>query len=85
MTTMKQPSAITDDDVRKLVIARLRSFPSGKKLSIGSDGEFSRDELIQHVGNEDAIGEKIIEIQLSYLRSFKEGFFPDETAGETAS
>lgn len=63
---------VTTEEIRQLVVARLRSFPSGKKLSIGSDGEFSKDELIQRVNEGDLIGKKIIEIQLSYLRSFKE-------------
>lgn len=64
---------ITDEEIRQLVIERLKTFPSGKKISIGSDGDFSKEELIAHVGQEDKIGKKIIEIQLAYLRSFKEG------------
>ena len=64
---------ITDVDIRKLVIARLRMLSSGKKISIGSAGEFSRDELIERVEKSDKIGRKIIEIQLQYLRSLKEG------------
>ncbi|MBI5613932.1 hypothetical protein HY947_03320 [Candidatus Gottesmanbacteria bacterium] len=67
----KKPT-VSSEEIRQLVVARLRSFPSGKKLSIGSDGEFSKDELIARVNEGDSIGKKIIEIQLSYLRSFKE-------------
>lgn len=71
----KQP--VTNEEIRQLVVARLRSFPSGKKLSMGSDGEFTKDELIARVNQDDAIGKKITEIQLSYLRSLKEGLLPD--------
>lgn len=70
--------AITNEEIRELVIARLRSLSSGKKISIGSKGEFTKDELIERVRKEDPIGKKIIQIQLSYLQSLKEGILPDE-------
>lgn len=67
-------SSVSDADIRNLVIARLRTLSSGRKISMGSDGEFSTDELIKRVAKNDGIGKKIIEIQLQYLRSLKEGF-----------
>lgn len=69
--TIKQ-KPITDQEIRQLVIARLRSLSSGRKISIGSEGEFSKEELIKKVEKKDKIGNKIIEIQLEYLRSFKD-------------
>lgn len=63
--------SISDEEIRKLVIARLRSLSSGRKISIGSEGEFTKEELIEKVVNKDKIGDKIIKIQLEYLRSFK--------------
>lgn len=77
MTLKKFPngSKITDEEIRKLVIARLRAFSSGRKISIGSEGEFTKEELIDRVERKDPIGNKIIEIQLSYLRSLKEETF----------
>ena len=42
-------------------------------LSFGSEGSFSRDELLEHVKEGDSIGEKIAQIQLEWLRSLKEG------------
>ena len=64
-----------DEEIKKLVIARLEILPSDKKISIGSSGEFSKEELIKHVEKEDSIGEKITEIQLEYLQSLKEDIF----------
>lgn len=64
---------ISDSDIKKLVIARLRILPSGKKISIGSEGEYSKDELIESVAQNNEIGKKIIEIQLDYLQSLKKG------------
>ncbi len=59
-------------DEIELVIARLRAIPDNALLSIGFSGKpMSRDELIEHVRKGDSIGESIIEMQLSYLRSFK--------------
>jgi len=59
-------------DIKNLVIARLKVIPDNLKLSIGG-GEYSKDELIKHVEQGDEIGKKIIEIEMSYLRSLKEG------------
>lgn len=69
----KSPKKITDDEIRKLVIERLKTFPLGKKVSIGSEGSFDKEELINHIEKQDKIGEKIVEIQLNYLQALKEG------------
>lgn len=72
MTTKK---TIRDKPLKDLVIARLEVLPADKKISIGSAGEFTKDELIEHVEKEDSIGEKIIEVELAYLQAFKKGLF----------
>ena len=64
-----------DREMRELVIARLKTLPSDRKLSVGSAGDFTRDELIEHVEKKDELGKKIIEVQMEYLRMLKEGFF----------
>lgn len=69
---------VTNEEIRKLVIERLKTLPSDKKISIGSDGDFSRDQLIAAVEKEDDVGKKIIEVQLEFLRSLKEGLLLDE-------
>lgn len=62
-----------DEDIKNLVIARLEVLPPDKKISIGSIGEFTRDELIESVKKEDAIGRKMIQIELEFLQSLKKG------------
>ncbi|MFH1863677.1 MAG: hypothetical protein ABIJ85_02035 [bacterium] len=69
---------IKDSEIRELVIARLRTLSSNKKISIGSSGDFSRDELIERVKNNDEVGKKITEIQLQYLESLKQGILLPE-------
>ncbi len=62
----------SDEEIRKLVIARLSVISSDMQISIGSDGSFSRDEMIDHVNANDDIGQKIEAIELEWLRSWKE-------------
>ena len=60
-------------EIRELVMARLSTFPSNKKICIGKYGELTREDMIKHVRNEDEIGKKIIEIELAYIRALKQG------------
>ena len=67
-----------EQEIKELVIARLRTLPEGRDISIGSDGEYSKNELIKHVEDGDGIGKKIIEIEMNFLRAFKEGSFYEQ-------
>ena len=62
------------EDIKELVIARLEVLSLDKKFSIGSnEKEFTRDELIESVKNEDEIGQKVIDLELTFLRALKDG------------
>ncbi len=63
----------TSKDLKDIVIARLETLPKNMKMSIGSYGDFNREQLIDHVKKGDAIGKKIIEIELEFLQAMKEG------------
>ena len=69
---MENKESITEE-IKKLVIARLEILPENKRISIGNLGEFSRDELIENVNNNTEVGNKIIEIELEFLRAMKKG------------
>jgi hypothetical protein len=58
---------------KELVLARLDVMSNNLKISIGSYGTFSKADLKKHVEQEDEIGRKVVEIQLEFLRSIKEG------------
>lgn len=58
-------------EIKDLVIARLEVLPEDTGISIGSAGEFTRDELIERVRQGDEVGQKIVEVELSYLKSLK--------------
>ena len=61
------------EDIKQLVILRLETLPSDKKISIGSYGDFRKEELIAHVEKEDEIGKKMVEVELEFLRALKKG------------
>ena len=63
---------LSDEAVRKLVVARLSVLSPDTMISLGSEGSFTRDELVASVEQGNAIGEKLAEIQMEWLRSFKE-------------
>lgn len=74
---LKKPEKISED-LKELVIYRLDTFPEDKMISIGADGEFSKSQLIDHVKKGDEIGQKIVELELTFLRALKEGVLLSE-------
>ncbi len=62
-----------DEDIKELVIARIRSLPDETGISVGSAGNFSKDELIHHIEQNDEIGRKIVKVELAFLQKLKEG------------
>lgn len=74
---MTEENSISED-IKKLVVLRLETLPSDKKISIGSFGDFKKEELITHVKKEDEVGRKMIEIEMEFLRALKEGIVPHE-------
>lgn len=61
------------EDIKELVIARLEVTSSEKSFSIGGGENLTRDELIRHVREGDEIGQKVAEIELTFLRALKDG------------
>jgi hypothetical protein len=60
-------------EVKELILARLDVMPNNIKLSIGSYGSFSKDQLKENVEKETEIGHKIVEMQLNFLRAVSNG------------
>lgn len=69
---------ITDAEIRRLVIERLKTLPSEKQISIGDKGSFTKNELINRVELGDDIGKKMIKIELEFLRALKKRELFDE-------
>ena len=70
----------TEKEIIELVVARLQNLPANKEISIGSSGEFTKDQLIEHVKNSDEIGKKMIAIEMDFLRSLKDGIFYEQNS-----
>ena len=80
MNMEKESKTDIEELKKEIVIERLRQSPPTLKISLGSsEGKFlDRDELIQEVKNDTEIGNKIINIQIGYLRAFKKGLFSQD-------
>ncbi len=68
----KKDITITED-LKDLVAERLDIIPPNLRISIGSKGTFSKDELIEHVKRGDGIGKTIIEAEINFLSAIKDG------------
>jgi len=68
----------TEQLKKKIVLERLRQTPPNFKVSFGmSEGKFmNRDDLIQNIENNTELGKRVIQIQLAYLKAFRNGVFP---------
>jgi len=60
-----------DQDLFKLVLARLEAMPDYIEVNLGNKGTLTKVELIKHVKLQDDFGKKIVEKQLAYLKSLK--------------
>ena len=64
---------ITDEEIRNLVIERLRSISDETSLLVGSDVRLTKTEMIERVKSGDELGKKIIDMQMTYLRDLASG------------
>ncbi|VVB65699.1 Uncharacterised protein [Candidatus Gugararchaeum adminiculabundum] len=56
-----------EDYVKELVIARLRTIPPNIGFSVGSHGDFTRDEIINQVSKGTDIGKEFAAIEIKML------------------
>lgn len=63
------------EDIKELIIARLEVMPSNYQLSIGSEGTFTKEDLIEHVKVSDSIGIQIVNMQLNFISALTSGKF----------
>ncbi len=69
----KNQNSKISDELKELIIARLDVLPPNRKISIGSDGEFTKSELIERVRAGDAVGQTVVALELEFLRALKDG------------
>ena len=62
------------EDIRELVLARIRAASGDLNVSIGSVAKgYSKKELIESVEAGDEIGKEIVDIQMEYLKDIAQG------------
>ena len=74
----EQQKELISENLKDLIIERLDVLPPHIKIHIGSVGEFTKDQLIERVKQGDEIGQKIVDIELSFLRALKEGILLED-------
>lgn len=59
--------------LKELVLARIDVMPSNFKLSVGNEGIFTKDQIMDLIEKEDPIGKQIIQMQLSFIKALTSG------------
>ena len=62
-----------NEEIKKLVLARIEVMPQNYKLSIGNFGTLAKEELIMHVKEGDTIGQQMINMQLRFIKALTSG------------
>ncbi len=62
-----------NQNLKKIIIARLRNMPDNLELSIGGKGPFNKDFLIESVEADSEIGKQIVDIQWKYMQDMVSG------------
>lgn len=68
-----QNESRSDEDIRRLVLERLKILSVDEAISVGALGSFTRDQMIEHVERSDEIGKTLEAIEVNWIRSLKEG------------
>ncbi|MFH0749804.1 MAG: hypothetical protein V1917_02715 [Candidatus Gottesmanbacteria bacterium] len=68
----KEKADELQEQIRELVIARIRTLSDDVSLSVGGE-DLKREELIEHVQKEDEIGKNLIDMQIEFLQDMASG------------
>lgn len=64
----------TQEDIRRLVLARIRAASGDLSVSIGDIAKgYSKKDLIKSVEAGNKVGKEIVDIQMEYLRDMAQG------------
>lgn len=57
----------------ELVIARLETLPPSVYFASGNGSNISRDDMIDHIRDNDETGKEFVETEMEFLRTLKDG------------
>lgn len=75
MTKKFEKEKKIEKELKEVVIMRIDAIPSNLKLSIGNEKSLTKEEMIEHVKQEDEIGKQIINSHLSFMKAIAKGDF----------
>lgn len=58
-------------DQWELITARIKQMPSHIVLSIGGEGPYNKEQMLEHIEQKDRIGYMIAQMELAYLKALK--------------
>lgn len=62
-----------DEYLKELVLARLDVMPANFKLSIGSEGTFNKEQLMESVRKGNSVGKQVIDMQMNFIKALTSG------------
>lgn len=83
----KQPTQSdkeTQEDIKKLVIARIKAASDDLAVSIGSK-EYTKEQMLKSVETGNKLGQEIIKIQMEFLRDMAKGVIYQQSNDQSAS
>jgi len=70
----QEDSSEINEKLKELVVTKIDAgLPSNLKISVGSQGVLSKEEMIQHVKKGDKQGRQIINMHLNFMKALTNG------------
>lgn len=70
--TQRADSSEIQEDIKKLVLARIMAASEDLRIAIGST-KYTKEEMIENVKAGNEAGKEIMQIQMEYLRDMAQG------------
>lgn len=71
--TKQSPKLDVEEELKQLVIQRLKATSDELNIVIGNEGNFTKEELIRRVESGDKIGKEVVESEIEFLKALTEG------------
>ena len=79
-STNNNKTSDLQSEVKELVLARVKAASDNLSIAIGST-EYTKEDMLKNIEEDNSIGREIIEIQMEYLRDMAEGAVYQATNG----
>jgi len=74
MTEEKNNLEKINEQIKELVIARIKvKMSPNLRLSVGKEGSFDKEEMIEHVQKGDEVGKRIIDVHVNFMKAQANG------------